>query len=70
MTPTPRSDRALAWLVGKGLVRLGKRAWDRKDVHEYRHMLAAVVAGNSEGCGKDVLCTLDQPHVQHIPRSS
>ena len=56
-----RLDLVLAHITGKALVLLGKRAYNRGDIHEYRHMVAALTNGNSSHCGDLVLCTLDQP---------
>lgn len=47
---TPPIDRAVAYVTGKALVWLGKRAHRRGDMHEYHHALAALQAGNSSNC--------------------
>ena len=43
----PFLDRAMGDISGWVLVRLGKRAHDRGDHHEYAHCLAALRYGNS-----------------------
>ena len=43
-------DDLLAAAVGKGLLRLAQDAYARGDVHEFRHLHAAVAVGNSEDC--------------------
>lgn len=44
--------------VGAALVALGKRSYDEGDLHEYRHAVAALNAGNSEPC-VDGTCHLE-----------
>lgn len=41
----PITERATARVVARALVWLGKRAWDRGDIHEYQHARAALMAG-------------------------
>jgi hypothetical protein len=57
--PPSRTEVVVAKLTGKALVWLGRRAHRRDDVHELRHMLAAVRAGNSAPCTRDGYCHLD-----------
>lgn len=52
-------DRKFARLVGWGICWMGKRALDRGDVHEYRHAVAALNAGNSDSCLNGQRCHLD-----------
>ena len=44
----PLADYWVGQFAGRLLVWLGKRAFDRGDFHEYDHVRAALVAGNSE----------------------
>lgn len=59
----PRAERAVAHVVGRALVWLGKRAVDRGDAHAYGHALAALRAGDcrSSGCPIRRTCPVD-PH--------
>jgi hypothetical protein len=45
--PIPLVDRAVAHVVGKVLVWLGKRALDRGDYRLFNHTWVAVMAGNT-----------------------
>ena len=68
MSPrTPWLDRTLGDRIGALLVWLGKRAIRRGDRHEFNHLLAAVLVGNSDHCAPEN-CTLsiDEPD-QHEP---
>lgn len=63
MTPyalrTPWLDRRVAKAVGRILVWLARRAAARDDFHEFKHLRAAVDAGNSRPCERAGNCRLD-----------
>lgn len=65
----PWLDRTLGNQLGRLLAWLGKRALRRGDRHEFNHILAAVLAGNSQHCTPQE-CTLtihrpDQSETNH-----
>lgn len=54
--------RFYEWLAGRLLLRSARaraRRDDPQDAHELRHIVAAVAAGNSDGCDGGRLCVLD-----------
>lgn len=54
--------------IGEELVELGKEAFDRGDVHEGRHILAALQVGNTANCDETCPLHFGGPVLTILPR--
>lgn len=65
---TPWIDRTISRWVGRILTWQARRTKDRNDAHEFRHIYAAIRAGNSQPCEESDCCHLDTSSHPPLPR--